>query len=127
MKTEMFKKSVGFYLILALGVMMVLTAAVYAGTFASNSAMSWVTFVALILGFAGSVVLLLAKKTSLIPYFGFILTLVALIAFAMSSYQYILDAIIGIDVHGLAAGFVASMVLLGLTVILSFFDLAVQE
>jgi hypothetical protein len=127
MKIKLQDKILGYYIALGLFALELLTTIVYICCFATQSTMSWWTFAFLLVGVIAGVVLFALDKFDYYPIVAFVTTLVALLTFIVSQFNYLVDYVVAIDVTSISASFVISIILLLLTLLASIVILCMEQ
>ena len=113
-------KRYGFYVTLALIVLSVVTAIVYAVSYGKYvSMMSWTAFVLLLVGAVGAVALIALKQTKWAYAPLAICAFIALLLFIKHIYNYVAVVVVGIDLSGISGQFLACTVFFALTFLAS--------
>lgn len=110
----------GFYAALALIVLNIVTAFVYVLCYNSSRYMSWFAFAILLVVAVAGVALYFTDKLNYFATVSFVGSLISIGAFVLSTFNYMVDAYVGIDVTSLSAGFISCVVLLVLLFVGSF-------
>lgn len=113
-------KSVGFYLALVLVLLNLVTAVVYVAGYNGSRYMSWLVFGVVAAVTVIGIVLFFLGKLRYFAAVSFVGTLIAIGAFVLAVFDYLVDAAVGIDVTSLSAEFIGCAVLLVLTLVVSF-------
>lgn len=114
------EKGLGFYLSVGLIAANVIAAIAYAVGYASSIDWSWLVISALAASVLVGIALLLTGKLKYYASVSFVAILIAIGAFVMSTFNYMVDAYVGIDVTELSASFIGCTVLLIAIFVLSF-------
>lgn len=114
------EKGLGFYLSVGLIAANVIAAIAYAVGYASSIDWSWLVISALTASALVGIALLLTGKLKYYASISFVAILIAIGAFVMSTFNYMVDAYVGIDVTELSASFIGCTVLLIAIFVLSF-------
>ena len=114
------EKGLGFYLSVGLIAANVIAAIAYAVGYASSIDWSWLVISALAASVLVGIALLLTGKLKYYASVSFVTILIAIGAFVMSTFNYMVDAYVGIDVTELSASFIGCTVLLIAIFVLSF-------
>lgn len=113
-------KTVGFYTALVLIVLSAVITIVYAVEYHASVYMSWFVFTVFLLGTAVGIVLLFLGKLKYYPTVAFLASLIGIGVFLLSTFNYIVDAYVGIDVASLSAGFVGCVTMMAIQFVLAF-------
>lgn len=109
-------KNYGFYVSLAVSLLMLISGIVYQALFGAARDYSVGVMVVMVIGFAFSVVLLVLKQDKLVPYALGIFALTGLLLFVSSIYLYVSEVMVGIDYEkALVTPFIAVTILYALT------------
>lgn len=127
MKLNFNNKISGYYCSIALVALMLITAIVYSCGFSQSDSMSWWALVLLIAGIAAGIVLFLLDKMRYLPLLAFVINLLAAVCYGAGVFDYVFDAIVGIDVVGVSASFVVCTVLFGALVIFNILTLCMEQ
>ena len=122
------RKRYGFYVTLALVVLSVITAIVYAVSYGKYvSMMSWQAFVLLLVGAAGAIALILLRqgKWAFAPLA--ICAFIALLLFIKHIYSYVAVVMVGIDLSGISGQFLACAILFSLTFIVALVNVFLAQ
>lgn len=114
------EKGLGFYLSVGLIAANVIAAIAYAVGYASSIDWSWLVISALAASVLVGIALLLTGKLKYYASVSFVAILIAIGAFVMSTFNYMVDSYVGIDVTELSASFIGCTVLLIAIFVLSF-------
>lgn len=113
-------KPAGFYLALALVLLNIVTAIVYAVGYNASRYMSWLVFGVLVAVAVIGVVLFFLGKMRYFAAVSFVGGLVAVGAFVLAVFDYLVDVFVGIDVTSLSAEFIGSTILFVVLLVASF-------
>lgn len=120
MKISIKNRTPGFYLSLALIALNLITAVVYVSCYNSSQYMSWLTFALLLAVTVAGIALFLTGQLRFFATVSFVGIIISIIAFVLATFNYIVDAYVGIDVTSLSGGFIGCVVLFALLLIVSF-------
>lgn len=117
----MFKdKLPGFYLSMALILFNAIMTITYAAAYHVTMYMSWLVFGVFLFSTLVGIALLFLGKLKWYAAVSFVATLIGIGGFVLSTFNYIVDAIVGIDVTSLSGGFVGCLMLLAVLFAASF-------
>ena len=112
MKEFLERKGIGFYATLCLAVLSVITAVVYAASYANYVGfMSWPAFALLIGGAVCAVLLHCIRKGKWSPWVSGATILVSLLLYIKCLYSYVVVVLVGIDLNSFSPQFIRCSVL----------------
>jgi len=122
-------KGIGFYLTLVLVALAVITAAVYADSYAKYpNHMSWTAVGLLAGGAAVALVLSLINKLSnWAPWVQVFSIFSSLMLFVQHLYSYVVVVVVGIDLNTFTPQFILCSVLYGVSVVLSIVNIYLKQ
>lgn len=104
-------KSVGFWFSAALVLLSLVTAVVYAASYAGTDNINWVAFALLLAAAVGAAVLIILKQYKYVPYLQAILIFLSLLFFIYGIYYYVSVVMVGIDLDHFEPQFFACTIL----------------
>lgn len=120
MNISLKNRTAGFYFAFALIIFNIITAIVYVASYSSSLYMSWLLFAVLLIVAAAGVALYFTGYMRYFATASFIGSLICAGAFVISTFNYMVDAYVGIDVTSLSAGFICCIILLIIQLVGSF-------
>lgn len=121
-------RSVGFWFSVAVILLSVITAAVYAASYAGTDNISWAAFALLLVGAAAGVVLIALKQGKFAPYVLALMAFAAFLCFVEGIYFYVSVVMVGIDIQdGFSAEFIVCALLFVLTFGLGVADIFLSQ
>ncbi len=128
LKQRLAEKRFGFYVTLAVAVLSLVTAIVYAVGYSNNARfMSWPAFILLIVGAVAALVFAFLDLDDFGTAILALFSLIGLLLFIHIIYNYVVVVMIGIDLSSFSGAFIASAVMFVLTFAASFVNLFLPQ
>ena len=124
MKKFLERKGIGFYATLCLAVLSVITAIVYAASYANYVGfMSWPAFGLLIGGAVCALALHCIRKGQWAPWVIAAAVFIALLMYIKCMYSYVVVVMVGIDLNSFSPQFILCSVLFAVSLVLSIVNI----
>ncbi len=110
---------IGNYLTICACLLALILTIVYPICYAKTTEMSWILFVIIILMTLCSIFAIITNKYTIMQNILFILSLLSIVLFISSTFDYMVDAFVGIDVTNLSTQFILILVFVVLQFIIN--------
>ena len=122
------RKGIGFYLTLCVAVLAIVTAVIYAVSYANYAGqMSWLAFGLLIGGAVCAVALHCLGKGNWAPWVLAAAIFVSVLLYIQCMYNYVVVVMVGIDLNSFSPQFITCSVLLCVSLVLSIVNIYLKQ